>query len=58
MEGVWRCVGRVEECGERGRGVWEGWRNVVEGAEECGGRGGGMLWEGGKLCGESFFGKE
>ena len=41
----WRCVvglevyGRgVEVCGTGG-GVWEGWRNVVEGVEECCGKG-------------------
>ena len=57
MVGLEVCGRGVEVCGTGG-GVWEGWRNVVEGVEECGGRGGGMLWEGGKLCGESFFGKE
>ena len=34
-------MGEVEDCGERGGGVWEGWRTVVGGVEVCG-RGGGM----------------
>ena len=49
----WRCVVGLEVCG-RGVEVC----GAGGGVEECGGRGGGMLWEGGKLCGESFFGKE
>ena len=30
--------GRGKVCGERGGGVWEGWRDVGRGVEECGGR--------------------